>query len=80
LDIIFDESSFETYFKYVDPDEFTKKLTNIPNIEGEIKLQSLKIVEKDFLFEIEPGLHAFETYLINEYGHDITFPYVRKKD
>ena len=76
LDIVFDESSFEKYFQNIDPEEFQKNLTNVPKVEGEIKLPSLKIVEKDFLFELEQGLHAFETYLLNEYGNDITFPYV----
>lgn len=34
-------------------------------------------MDKNFLFEIEQGLNAFEAYLINEYGEDnATFPYL----
>ena len=76
LDLVFDDSSFEKYFEYIDADEFQGKLKNVPKVEGEVKLKSLKIVDKDFLYEIEPGLHAYETYLLSEYGPDITFPYV----
>jgi len=51
----------------------------LPQVEGEIKLKSLKIVEKTFLQSIEAGLDAFNTYLTNEYGAETTFPYVRTK-
>lgn len=49
----------------------------MPTKEGEIKLPAIKLVDKDFLFEIEGALKAFETYLFNEFGSEVQFPYVR---
>jgi hypothetical protein len=78
LDLNLDESSFEKYFEYVDPEHFQRNLTSIPVVEGEIKLRSLKVVDKSFLFELESGLNAFESYLISEYGEKgvPSFPYL----
>lgn len=72
LDIYFDESSFEKYFKIYDPADFTMKDgTTVPTKEGEIKIPSIKVVDKDFLFEIEGALKAFENYLYNEFGNEV---------
>jgi hypothetical protein len=48
----------------------------MPVIVGEIELHSLKVVDKDFLLEIDAGLNAYEVYLLKEFGPDVTFPYV----
>lgn len=76
LDLVFDESSFEKFFQYVETSEIFKNHANINLVDHEIRLKSLKIVDKDFLYDIEIGLHAFETYLLNEFGPNITFSYV----
>ena len=68
LDLNFDDSSFEKYFEFVNVEHFARKIPSIPVVEGEIKLKSLKVVDKKFLFEIEPALNAYEKYLIQEYG------------
>ncbi len=64
LDLVFDDSSFEKYFEFVDPDNFARSLQSLPTVEGEVKLKSLKVVDKKFLFEIEAGLNAYEKYLV----------------
>ena len=64
LDLVFDDSSFEKYFEFVDPDYFARNLQSLPTVEGEVNLKSLKVVDKKFLFEIEAGLNAYEKYLI----------------
>jgi hypothetical protein len=80
LDLNFDDTSFEKYFEYVDIEHFARKMTPIPVVEGEVKLKSLKVVDKKFLFEIEPALNAYEKYLIQEYGgggnQPPTFPFL----
>jgi hypothetical protein len=45
-------------------EHFARKMQPIPVVEGEVKLKSLKVVDKKFLFEIEPALNAYEKYLI----------------
>ena len=53
----------------LDPADFKMKDgQTIPTKEGEIKLPTIKIVDKDFLFEIEGALKTFENYLFNEFG------------
>ena len=64
LDLNFDESSFEKYFEYVDVEHFAKNIQSLPNVQGEVKLKSLKVVDKKFLFEFESALNAYENYLI----------------
>lgn len=76
LDLVYDESSFEKFFKFVDPADILKSHLGIPEIDNEIKLQNLKIVDKDFIFEVETGLQALQTYFIKEYGSGISFSYV----
>eukprot|EP00347_Sterkiella_histriomuscorum_P005987 403354508 len=77
LDLYFDESSFDKYFQMLDPADFKMKDgQTIPTKEGEIKLPTIKIVDKDFLFEIEGALKTFENYLFNEFGQEVQFPYV----
>ena len=74
LDLTFDESSFEKFFEKLDPTDFKRDgqpLQSQPGSEMEIKLSSLKIVNKDFLYEIEGGLKAFETYLFDTFGQDV---------
>lgn len=44
---------------------------------SEIKLPSLKIIDKEFLYVIASSLQAYETYFYNEYGPDVTFSYVK---
>lgn len=44
--------------------------------EDEIILNSLKIVDRDFIHQIEGGLKAFENYLLNEFGQDVQFNYL----
>ena len=34
------------------------------------------MIESSFIFEIEHGIQAFESYLISEYGRFATFPYL----
>ena len=62
----------------MDPEEFTKNLSDpLPSIDNEVKIKSLKVVDKSFLYEIEPSLNAFEQYLLSEYGEcNATFPYL----
>ena len=79
LDLYFDENSFEKYFTVIDPADFQRDGQVVPTREGEIKLPSIKIVDKEFLFEIEGALKAFETYLYGEFGTEVQFPYVRMK-
>jgi len=77
LDVTFDESSFEKYFEWIEQDSFQSKLQEpIPVIPGEVLLRSIKIVDKSFIMELEQGIQAFETYLLNEYGKFASFPYL----
>ena len=50
LDLVFDESSFEKFFQKIDPTSFERDGQPAPLREGEIKLPSLKIIDKDFLY------------------------------
>lgn len=45
-------------------------------IPAEIKLPSLKVIDKKFIIDIEQAIQAFETYLSNEYQKYATFPYL----
>jgi len=58
LDIVLDESSFEKYFEIIDSDgQFQSKLDEpIPVIQGEVKLPSLKIIDRQFIVEIEQAI------------------------
>ena len=79
LDLVFDDSSFEKYFKYVDPEDFARNLHSLPTVEGEIKLKSLNVVDKNFLLNLESGLNAYEKYLLQNYtsgGTPPNFPYL----
>ena len=45
-------------------------------IPGELKIPSLKVIDKQFIIDIEQAIQGFETYLINEYQRYATFPYL----
>ncbi len=71
LELVFDESSFDKYFEKIDSSNFERDNQVVPMKEGEIKLSSLKIVDKDFLYEIQDSLKEFENYLLAEFGSEV---------
>jgi len=66
--LFFDDSSFDKYFQSIDPADFKRDGQVVPLRDGEVRLNSIKMVDKDFLFEIENALKMFESYLYNEFG------------
>lgn len=74
----FDEDSFQKYFEYLDEQTFQSQLKlPLPNISNEVKHRSLKIIDKDFITELDHGILAFETYLLKEYGQNVSIPYLQ---
>lgn len=69
LDLQFDESSFEKKFQIIDAQNFDTHGFRPPG--EECIIPSLKIVDKDFIHDIEDGIKAFENYLTNEFGQDV---------
>ena len=81
LDLVVDEVSFETLFKTQDPSEFkvnqnggrfNDNACDIIKAE-EILLQSVEVLDLQFVKMLEPALRGYEDYLYNEFGRDVTF-------
>ena len=53
----------------IDPKNFNTHGKTVP--ENEIIIPSVKVVEKEFIHDIEEGLKTFENYLTKEYGEDV---------
>lgn len=68
LDLILDESSFNKYFEYIEPNQYFNS-TSIPKENFYIK--SLKVVKNKFIEEIQDAIRAFEKYLMNEFGGEV---------
>ena len=65
IDLSLDESSFNKRFMFIDNEAYCYQTTNI---QEDFQLPSLRIVEREYIHEIEEGIKAFENYLINEFG------------
>jgi len=70
----FDESSFNKHFEIIHPKDFETNGQKTPY--NDVPIQSLKIVNKEFIHEIEEALKAFENFLIGEFSSDVIFNYV----
>ena len=58
---------------FIDNEAYCYQTTNI---QEDFQLPSLRIVEREYIHEIEEGIKAFENYLINEFGQEVQFNYV----
>jgi len=47
-----DESSFEKYFEKIDPAAFERDGQAIPMREGEVRIPTYKMINKNFIFDI----------------------------
>lgn len=74
-----DQTTFEKYFERVDPAAFRRDGQELPLREGEVRIQTYRMVNKNFIFDISPAIKALEAYLTKEFGVDVPFPYVREE-
>jgi hypothetical protein len=76
MDLLLDESSFDKFFQYVEPDDLFKNAAFMPSYDNETRLRSLRVVDRSFILAIEEGLVALQQYFRLEYGPDVPFEYV----